>query len=440
MDVGASPYPPLPQNISQPRLLNLSEVLSAIQAEISLENYFEESYLKESMINGALSTMFFGLFTVLTAVAVYVLCSKGIKREAVATMFIAIIVMWMSTVADWIGTLVAAAAAYTVLQTLTGQSLGWTSIVRECLYPGSNFGGTEGCQEQLVSVDVLLKNFKPYYIHDCLGTAALTVNVLIGDSIVWWRAWVLWPNSRVVRLGCIIMILLTTSTGIMNTRDACSVHAQVLHSGSEKFITTQPEIVGATSGIIFSGDVWGMAAGLCSLLTNTVATALIAYRAWEHRRIILSYLNSSSPRTQVERTLALLVESGVFYCALWLVIAVYEFSSLSPMLKGSAYQNNFYYIMEGCLVPIIGMYPTLVIILCAVDKSLHEKSQSADGDGARNESIVFAHEPANRPRGTLSELLSATSATTSEDVGLSSGERRQVRSGFSGGAIPGEAV
>ena len=37
----------------------------------------------------------------------------------------------------------------------------------------------------------------------------------------------------------------------------------------------------------------------------------------EHRRIIMTYLKSSSPRTQVERTLALLVESGIMYCIFW---------------------------------------------------------------------------------------------------------------------------
>ena len=36
-----------------------------------------------------------------------------------------------------------------------------------------------------------------------------------------------------------------------------------------------------------------------------------------HRRSIMSYLKGPSRRTQVERTLSLLVESGLLYCALW---------------------------------------------------------------------------------------------------------------------------
>ncbi|KAI0687116.1 hypothetical protein C8T65DRAFT_676538 [Cerioporus squamosus] len=69
--------------------------------------------------------------------------------------------------------------------------------------------------------------------------------------------------------------------------------------------------------------------------------------------------------------------------------------------------------MEGCIVPLIGMYPTLVIIVCAVDKSLYEKS-SGDGE-ARKTSVVFAGTPPSRPRGTLSELLAAH--TAEEDIG-----------------------
>ena len=38
----------------------------------------------------------------------------------------------------------------------------------------------------------------------------------------------------------------------------------------------------------------------------------------EHRRFVMKYLKESGPaRTQVERVLALLVESGILYCVLW---------------------------------------------------------------------------------------------------------------------------
>ncbi len=64
------------------------------------------------------------------------------------------------------------------------------------------------------------------------------------------------------------------------------------------------------------------------------------------------------------------------------------------------------------------MYPTLVIIVCAVDKSLYEKSTNSDV------SIVFNGAPSN-PRGTLSELMSSASETDEEGTGSLSGQRIQ---------------
>ncbi|RDX47373.1 hypothetical protein OH76DRAFT_1354415, partial [Lentinus brumalis] len=112
--------------------------------------------------------------------------------------------------------------------------------------------------------------------------------------VVWWRACVLWPANRAVRLVCMIMILLTIS-----------MHLPSLASTFQ-----------ATYGDMLIDDLWGIITGLSSLLTNIIATTLIAYRAWQHRRTIMTYLRASR-RTQVERTLALLVESGLLYCALW---------------------------------------------------------------------------------------------------------------------------
>ncbi|KAI0687967.1 hypothetical protein C8T65DRAFT_746850 [Cerioporus squamosus] len=398
-------------NISQAALANLSEVLAVHLGQVTSTSDFQESYLKQSIINVALSTMFSGTFTVLAAVAAYVLCSNGIKRRTIACMLIATIFMWISTVVCWIATLLEATEAYNVLRNLASRNMAQADAMLRCLLDLQNGfdAAPNDCQQEPVE-ELLYSSFKLYNVHDCINTAALTVNVVIGDAIVWWRAWVLWPDNRVVRSICVIMILLTTVTGAVDTTDTCRTQAAAAAGD-----TIPAPILGfgsvATRGTMFSGDAWGIAAAISSLLTNVVATTLIAYRAWEHRRTIMSYLRGSSRRTQVERTLALLVESGVLYCALWGLIVTYELVFVSPSLTDSeaAFEDGFYYVMEGCVVPLIGMYPTLIIILCAVDKSAHEKSPLAD-DRARNRdaSPVFYGSPGRRLE-TLSELLSATS-------------------------------
>ena len=144
----------------------------------------------------------------------------------------------------------------------------------------------------------------------------------------------------------------------------------------------------------------GAVAASLSLLTNFTATMLIVYRTWcvtaslshrwsmkitdalrrEHRHIVMWYLQESSPRTQVERTLGLLVESGLLYCAFWVrplsdrwavfptavcscqrrgrsprrtnmlvqgLIVIYEWS------YASAYKYGFYHVIRGSLVPLV---------------------------------------------------------------------------------------
>ena len=56
------------------------------------------------------------------------------------------------------------------------------------------------------------------------------------------------------------------------------------------------------------------------------------------------------------------------------------------------------------------MYPTLIIVVCAVDKSLNE----APSKGHAQTSTIMFNIPKNGPRQTLSELVSQTS--TPDDV------------------------
>lgn len=91
-------------------------------------------------------------------------------------------------------------------------------------------------------------------------------------------------------------------------------------------------------GEMYVGSFYGFAATILSLATNLAATSVIAYKAWyvlcshvtccysrsndstsmlrQHRRFIKANLRRLSGRTQVQRVMGVLVESGVAYCAL----------------------------------------------------------------------------------------------------------------------------
>ena len=108
-------------------------------------------------------------------------------------------------------------------------------------------------------------------------------------------------------------------------------------------------------------------------------------------------------------------------------------------MKLVTFGEGFTYVLRGCLGTLIvspmllrylswqrssrshwvrqGMYPTLIIIICAVDKSLHERSVR---DEAQQTSIQFNAPPPSRRHWTLTRFTSPVSGRAT----LEASERR----------------
>ncbi|KAF9459871.1 hypothetical protein BDZ94DRAFT_1312015 [Collybia nuda] len=88
-----------------------------------------------------------------------------------------------------------------------------------------------------------------------------------------------------------------------------------------------------------------------SAATNTIATGLIAYKTWWHRRLLrLAFGRSSLATTQILQILFLLVESG------YIIISVVAITTYGPWLIAA---NTIDYVISRAL----GLYPTVIIIL-----------------------------------------------------------------------------
>lgn len=129
---------------------------------------------------------FYGAWLIRTGVRVLTpYSSRGIKRNAIASMLIAIIVMWMSAIAYWIAILLAAAETYSALHDLASQNAHQAGTVLRCaldLRVDAATAPTDCRQEQVMTL--LYSSFEAYNIHDCIGTTALTVNVSEPSSSV----------------------------------------------------------------------------------------------------------------------------------------------------------------------------------------------------------------------------------------------------------------
>ncbi|GJE87246.1 hypothetical protein PsYK624_033290 [Phanerochaete sordida] len=185
----------------------------------------------------------------------------------------------------------------------------------------------------------------------------LSTNMMLSDIVVLWRAWVLWPGRRMIQAISVIMTV--GALGMLLW--TCSVYS----------------LYQAVTGSI----------SLCiSWLTNLWSTLLIAARAWQHRRHI-GPLQATGSRTRAEMALLLFIESGVLYCMLWVplvgasVKCLATWSDPNCVLPGGAikFMDSMVDIQLGCLVSLVGIYPTAVILLIQLTDHYAQKTLSLDG-------------------------------------------------------------
>ncbi|KAM5540699.1 hypothetical protein V8D89_005730 [Ganoderma adspersum] len=288
--------------------------------------------LTDDLVIVVLSSFLYGVLTLLVATSTYILISQGVTRIGHKLLLLGTILLYASSVVYWAATL-----GYVVS---SNRAL---SNAADGLFSSSYSGdGTH------------IPGVETWY---CIMSAAFTVNIGIGDSIVWWRARVLYPDNRIIRRICCFLFSNTFVLGIISTVSSIRV--------ADK--TTSPFLP-----IVYTGNQWGIAAVAFSLATNTFSTSLISYKAWQHRSFLRAHLGARRSTTNVVRMLALLVESGVVYCLIWLLVLAYHICDTVTSPQGP-FWRAVSYLHEAALAPAIAIYPMLIVVLVALNKSQLDK-------------------------------------------------------------------
>ncbi|PIL32081.1 hypothetical protein GSI_06786 [Ganoderma sinense ZZ0214-1] len=224
--------------------------------------------------------------------------------------------------------------------------------------------------------------FEARRLHACTSATTLAINVVLGDAIACWRACVVWQKSRVVRVLCGLFLSATLVMGGVDASGGCVLGAL---GNARESLNVQ--------GALFGRETFGSAAYALSLATNLFATLLVAYKAWRSRRRLGQYLMAKVGGSQVEKLMALLVESGIIYSvilvntlhlrvdaynqAVVLAYQVCEFRYISQDYSNptpsTAEEYRFLSILGvvviGAFVPAIAIYPTIIVVLVALNRS-----------------------------------------------------------------------
>ncbi|THU97545.1 hypothetical protein K435DRAFT_796411 [Dendrothele bispora CBS 962.96] len=191
------------------------------------------------------------------------------------------------------------------------------------------------------------------------------LNYVLGDIVVVWRAWVLFPQRLAVKVTLSICLLGSFVGAFFDI----GLHAKEL-SGNPSFSGNKTETTILAIPLIF---------------TNFTATTLIGFKAWHHFQSIRGNLGSTngSP-SKVLKIMLLLIESGLLYLAFWIAYLVLGLTQDSDTTANQAYRS----IMPG----LVAIYPILIILAVA-----HESNKPESMNGmSLSQSIRFASVQASK--------------------------------------------
>ncbi|EIM91597.1 uncharacterized protein STEHIDRAFT_108117 [Stereum hirsutum FP-91666 SS1] len=181
------------------------------------------------------------------------------------------------------------------------------------------------------------------------------VNYVVSDAVVVWRCWLLWGKKRWILMVPVVLFIATFAGAIAFV--AFDVKALAFSSTYKEQEKTIKDYLARDDLII-----WCL-----TLSTNIWATLMISFKAWKHRKCLSTMLRQGSKKTQLEKLMALLVESGAFYCIGFLLIY--------------ALTRTGSFVMDGVMVQIAGIYPTILIVLVNFGKAHLDNEFGYNGDG-----------------------------------------------------------
>ncbi|KAJ7211465.1 hypothetical protein C8J57DRAFT_1733354 [Mycena rebaudengoi] len=243
------------------------------------------------------------------------------------------------------------------------------------------------------------------------------VNYLMSDAIVCWRAWVLYRNNLKVRL-LLILCLLASLAGA-TTHMTFGV---LWLKGDQKF---------DPSGFHALIQV------LPLLVTNIVATSLMAYKMWQYRQQIKVQLDfPKNKKTKVERILVILTESGMIYCLIWIPF-------LYTILTKQGEDTTGYKIVANMIPQLSAIYPVIIILLVSLDRTHLESTVLGISTNTDSDPIHFVGNTTASGTATTGTLrmgvpirLADTSRSSDVDLVVAEKEEKEKEDGAAEPTVP----
>jgi len=133
------------------------------------------------------------------------------------------------------------------------------------------------------------------------------------------------------------------------------------------------------------------------MVTTAVTTLMIGHTAWKHRSIVAPHhstgsssasISTKKQRSQVERILIVLVESGFFYFLFFLIQVIGDIPIVEDTINSSTTLTILMMMFDYSSSTFVGIYPTMIVILAHSKHAvMDEATVRTDGSVGQMSSI-----------------------------------------------------
>ncbi|KAJ3997456.1 hypothetical protein F5050DRAFT_1421325 [Lentinula boryana] len=179
----------------------------------------------------------------------------------------------------------------------------------------------------------------------------ISINIIIGNTIVLWRTWAVWENDSFIRSALLTMMFVNAGVCLSDAIVGTIIRAQGVKSGNASLNTVQMFI---------------------SLAINAAATGLIWVKAKKNPELVHEYFGQSENRRErAERLVLVFTESGVVLLLFQLLYAI--FGRLNVTATQFSGVNIAWSVIATMLNAITVLYAVAVIIMAIIDRSALDK-------------------------------------------------------------------
>ncbi|KIK60228.1 hypothetical protein GYMLUDRAFT_615342 [Collybiopsis luxurians FD-317 M1] len=273
--------------------------------------------LYRSIIAALTQTFVYGIYAVLVPVSTYIMLRRGLATRARKVLYGMIIFMFIQSTASWIASISA------LIQ-----------LIQVWFLAADPDVGTE-----------------PHYT--VLFSALMSINYILTDGVVVWRAWVLCSADGTKALTVCLLIL---CLGIVSVITTVAIRIALV-------------VINTQTGILFDRLNHGINATqvatlVFSILTNSIATSLISIKAWRCRDEIQENMDAATgTNARIGKTFALLIETGVLYTLSCIMVLIFTVIPLKEGTLGDVY--------TPVNTQLAGIYPVAVLLLVTHNQSLN---------------------------------------------------------------------